>query len=70
MPSEVASCWLPTTQEILKMSKEEIDAYMRLMGWDRYIPSGDSIPFDGSSDLDHEEALYQPWLGEDGDEDQ
>ena len=33
------------------------------------IDSWESIPYDGSPDLDYEDALYRHGLGEDSDED-
>jgi len=67
------------------MSLEEMHAYMRLRGWEirmqtasswsswvyanSMTDSGKPVPYDGSPDLDYEDALYRHGLGEDSDED-
>jgi len=67
------------------MSLEEVHAYMKLKGWEIRMRSAssqslwvyansiidlwNSIPYDGSPDIDYEDALYRQGLGEDSDED-
>lgn len=49
------------------MSLEEVHAYMKLKGWEIHL--WNSIPYDGSPDIDYEDALYRQGLGEDSDDD-
>ncbi|OCK96223.1 uncharacterized protein K441DRAFT_676128 [Cenococcum geophilum 1.58] len=62
-PSKAADQWVPTTEEVSKMSLEEIHAYMRLRGWEIHI--WDFFLDDSSPDIEYEDALYQQGLGKD-----